>query len=551
MPRSNVIFDIDVVVDLLADRQPDSPAAKAAFEKALHAGCQLWLVAACLPTLLERLEKAFRSTADDSGKEAIPSTASSRASDALRGFLKKASVLSSHGFHAETAFQSDRPMGALILSAADALADDVEILSRDPSLLGADKRVVEPQKYADQEDSMKQIEDPIPFVDLARQQRRILPKLEKSISRVLRHGQYIMGPEIKELECRLAEYVGVEHAICCANGTDALLLALMAYGVGPGDAIFTSPFTFISTAEVISLLGATPVFVDIDPRTFNIDPCCLEDAIKACKENNPEVYALPAIPANSSGPLALKGIMPVDLFGVPVDYDRVNAVAAEHGLFVIEDAAQSFGAEYHGKRACSLGDIGCTSFFPAKPLGCYGDGGAVFTQDGNLAERMISMRVHGKGKDPYDNARIGLNARMDTLQAALLLSKLEIFPEEIVSRNRVAARYTEQLSLCESLQIPRVPEGLLSAWAQYSLLSNRREGIRSALRAKGIPTAVYYPKPLHLQTAYEGLGYRAGDFPVSESASRRIFSLPMHPYLLDEQIRIIAHEVTSALKGLQ
>jgi UDP-2-acetamido-2-deoxy-ribo-hexuluronate aminotransferase len=551
MPNNNVIFDIDVVVDLLANRQPASHAARAAFEKALHAGCQLWLVAACLPTLLERLEKAFQATTDDTGKEAIHSTVSSRARETLRSFLKKVSVLSSHGFHAEAAFESDRPMGALILYAADALTDDVEILSRDPSLLRADKRVVEPQTYAGQEDLTSQPEEPIPFVDLARQQHRILTKVEKSISKVLRHGQYIMGPEIKELERKLAEYVGVEHAICCASGTDALLLALMAYGVGPGDAIFTSPFTFISTAEVISLLGATPVFVDIDPRTFNIDPGCLKSAIKACKENNPGMYPLPAIPVNSPTPLEPKGVIPVDLFGLPVDYDRVNAIAAEHGLFVIEDAAQSFGAEYHGKRACSLGDIGCTSFFPAKPLGCYGDGGAVFTEDGDLAETMISMRVHGKGTDNYDNTRIGLNARMDTLQAAFLLPKLEIFPEEIVSRNRAAARYTEQLSPYESLQTPRVPEGLQSAWAQYSLLANRREDVQSALRAKGIPTAVYYPKPLHLQTAYRGLGYKEGDFPESESASRRIFSLPMHPYLSDEQIRRIAHELTMALEALQ
>jgi len=551
MPNNNVIFDIDVAVDLLADRRPASHAAKAAFDKALHAGCQLWLVAACLPTLLERLEKAFQASTEDTGKEAIRSTASSRARDTLRRFLKNVNVLSTHGFHAEAAFERDRPMGALILSSADALADDVEIVSRDPSLLAADKRVVDPRTYADREDSINQPGDSIPFVDLARQQHRILTKVEESIFNVLRHGQYIMGPEIKELEHKLADYVGVEHAICCASGTDALLLALMAYGVGPGDAIFTSPFTFISTAEVISLLGATPVFVDIDPRTFNIDPGCLERAIKACKEDNPGMYPLPALSLNSATSLEPKGIVPVDLFGLPADYDRVNAIAAEHGLFVIEDAAQSFGAEYHGKRACSLGDIGCTSFFPAKPLGCYGDGGAVFTEEGHLAERMISMRVHGEGKDKYDNTRIGLNARMDTLQAALLLPKLEVFPEEIVSRNRVAARYTEQLSPCESLQTPRVAEGLQSAWAQYSPLADHREKVQSALRAKGIPTAVYYPKPLHRQTAYRGLGYKEGDFPESESASRRIFSLPMHPYLSDEQIRMIARELILALEALQ
>jgi dTDP-4-amino-4,6-dideoxygalactose transaminase len=358
-----------------------------------------------------------------------------------------------------------------------------------------------------------------------------------------------MGPEIKELEQNLAAYAGVEHALCCASGTDALLLALMAYGVGPGDAVFTSPFTFISTAEVISLLGATPVFVDIDAATFNMDPDCLAKAIRALRGNDPAIYPLPARTDTSDAPLKPRGILPVDLFGIPADYQRIYTIAAEERLFVIEDAAQSLGAEYHGRRAGSLGDVGCTSFFPAKPLGCYGDGGAVFTQDKDLADRMVSLRVHGKGKDKYDNDRIGLNARMDTLQAALLLPKLEILPEEIAARNRVAARYTEQLSRTRAVETPRVPEGLVSAWAQYSILTDRREGIQTALKAKGIPTAVYYPKPLHLQTAYAALGYKEGDFPVSESSSRRILSLPMHPYLTDRQIMMITREVAAALKG--
>jgi UDP-2-acetamido-2-deoxy-ribo-hexuluronate aminotransferase len=241
--------------------------------------------------------------------------------------------------------------------------------------------------------------------------------------------------------------------------------------------------------------------------------------------------------------------MPVDLFGLPVDYERVNAIAAKHGLFVIEDAAQSFGATYHGRKAGSLGNIGCTSFFPAKPLGCYGDGGAVFTTDGDLAESVISMRIHGKGKDKYDNARIGLNARMDTLQAALLLPKLDIFPQEIVARNHVATRYTELLAPQPSLDTPHVPDGLQSAWAQYSILTDRRKEIQSALKEKGIPTAVYYPKPLHLQTAYARLGYGEGDFPSSEAAAGRIVSLPMHPYLEDRHLRLIATEIAAVLSG--
>ena len=549
MAENNVILDIDVVVDLLADHQPGGPAAKAAFDKALHREGRVWVVAASLPTLIERLEKAFGGSPVNAGREKGNGNASSRAREALLGFLKRVSVLSSYGFDAEAALKSETPTGTLVLRAAEALKGDVSILSRDPALRRADKRVMEPEAFVDQLDSTSGIEEAIPFVDLARQQHRILPQLEKRIFTVLRHGQYIMGPEIQELEQKLAEFAGVEHAISCASGTDALLLALMAFGVGPGQAIFTSPFTFISTAEVISLLGATPVFVDVDPRTFNIDPDCLEEAIKACEKRNPGIYPLSAPAVDSAAPLEPRGIMPVDLFGLPADYDRLNAIAAKHGLFVIEDAAQSFGAEYHGERACSLGDIGCTSFFPAKPLGCYGDGGAVFTEDSTLAERMISMRIHGKGRDKYDNSRIGLNARMDTLQAALLLPKLEIFPQELVVRNRMAARYTELLSSHESLQTPYIPDGLQSAWAQYSILTDRREAVQSALKAKGIPTAVYYPKPLHLQTAYAGLGYKEGNFPSSESAARRIVSLPMHPYLEDRHLRMIVKEIAVVLKG--
>ncbi len=549
MAEKDIILDVAVAVDVLADHRPDGPPAKTAVDTVLQAEGRVWLVAASLPVLVDRLAAAFEAAAGEEGKTLDRETASSKGRKALRSFLGRAGVLTSHGFDAEAALESKAPLEALILRAADALAGDVAILSRNPGFIATDKRVITPNDFIDREDSKDNTGGTIPFVDLARQQLRILTKVEKGISTVLHHGQYIMGPEIKKLEQKLAEYTRVEHAICCASGTDALLLALMAYGVGPGDAIFTSPFTFISTAEVISLLGATPVFVDIDPRTFNIDPDCLEKAIEACRETNPEIYPLPAPLAGSAKPLQPRGIMPVDLFGLPVDYDRVNSVAAEQGLFVIEDAAQSFGAEYQGRRACSLGDIGCTSFFPAKPLGCYGDAGAVFTQDGELAERMISIRVHGKGKDKYDNSRIGLNARMDTLQAALLLPKLEIFPEEIVARNRVAARYTELLSPHEALRTPHVPDGLLSAWAQYSSLADRREEIQSALKAKGIPTAVYYPKPLHLQTAYAGLGYKEGNFPESETASRRIFSLPMHPYLTDRQIEMIATEVAAALNG--
>jgi UDP-2-acetamido-2-deoxy-ribo-hexuluronate aminotransferase len=370
------------------------------------------------------------------------------------------------------------------------------------------------------------------FIDLATQQKQIRDRIESNIQAVLDHGQYILGPEIGELEQSLAEYVGVEHAVACSSGTDALLLALMAYNVGPGDAVLTSPFTFIATAEVISLLGATPVFVDIDQKTFNIDPEHLERALTAL-QGNADGYPLPTASIESS--VMAKGIIAVDLFGLPADYDAINAIAKKHALFVIEDAAQSFGAQYKGQRTCSLADIACTSFFPAKPLGGYGDGGMCFTDIEELAHAMRSLSVHGQGAHRYDNVRIGINGRMDTLQAAILQAKFDIFPKEIDLRQDVAARYTALLSSRRvELITPFVPSGSQSVWAQYSILAkneSQRSDIQTRLKEAGIPTAIYYSKPLHLQPAFQGLGYKEGDFPVSEDCSLRIFSLPMHPYL--------------------
>ncbi len=367
----------------------------------------------------------------------------------------------------------------------------------------------------------------IDFIDLKAQQQAILPSLWERLDRVLAHGQYIMGPEVQELEERLAAYVGVKHAISCSSGTDALLMPLMAYGVGPGDAVFTTPFTFIATAEVIQLLGATPVFVDIDPRTFNIDPEALAETIIGLRKD----------PHTSS--LRPKGIIPVDLFGQPADYDRINAIAQKHGLFVLEDAAQAFGATYKGRRAGSLAKVAATSFFPAKPLGCYGDGGAIFTDDDRLAEMLRSIRIHGQGSHRYDNVRLGLNGRFDTLQAAILLAKLEVFDQEILARQEVARRYSEALQ--GLVAVPYIAPTCTSVWAQYSVLSDRRTMLQGKLREAGIPTAIYYPIPLHLQGAFAHLGYKSGDFPISEGAAARIFSLPMHPYLAPpQQERIIA-----------
>ncbi|MBU0994484.1 MAG: DegT/DnrJ/EryC1/StrS family aminotransferase [Proteobacteria bacterium] len=366
------------------------------------------------------------------------------------------------------------------------------------------------------------------FIDLKAQFKSIEADVQQKINTVLEHGQFIMGPEINELEDQLAKYTGVKHAVSCSSGTDAILLALMALGAGPGDAIFTSPFTFIATAEVISLLGATPVFVDIDPLTYNIDPAKLEATIVKFKNTA----------------LTPRGIIAVDLFGLPADYDLINIIAKNHDLYVIEDGAQSFGADYHGKKSCSMADIACTSFFPAKPLGCFGDGGMCFTDDDNLAKVMQSLRVHGKGSHKYDNERIGINGRLDTLQAAILLSKFSIFPKELKKRENAAKQYTELFSSSRNqLSIPVTVNGYRSVWAQYSILAKdeaHRALIQSALKENDIPTAIYYPKPLHLQTAFKYLGYKEGDFPVSEDCSKRIFSIPMHPYLEWEDQKKIA-----------
>lgn len=352
------------------------------------------------------------------------------------------------------------------------------------------------------------------FIDLAAQQKRIRAQIEKRFQLILDHGQYILGPEIREIEEKLAAYVGVPFAVSVASGTDALLMPLMAEKVGPGDAVFAPTFTFIATAGAIALTGATPVFVDIDPETFNIDPGRLEEAIAATK---------------AAGKLAPRAIIPVDLFGQPADYKAIQAIAERHRLFVLEDAAQSFGGSQDGRRTGALAGVAGTSFFPAKPLGAYGDGGMIFTASAEMRDRLLSIRVHGQGVDKYTNVRVGINGRMDSLQAAVLLAKMEIFPEEMELRQQVAARYDRLLA--GLVKTPAVRPGNVSAWAQYSVLHPRRDELITRLRDAGIPTAVYYPIPLHRQQAFAHLGYRRGDFPVAERVAGEIFSLPMHPYL--------------------
>jgi dTDP-4-amino-4,6-dideoxygalactose transaminase len=366
----------------------------------------------------------------------------------------------------------------------------------------------------------------IPFVDLQAQRRRLGDRIDAAIRRVLEHGCFVMGPEVGELEERLAAYCGVRHAITCASGTDALLLALLAHGVGGGDAVVVPSFTFPATPEVVALIGATPVFADVLPETYDIDPASAVTAVDV---------------ARAAG-LTPRAVIAVDLFGQPADYATLEPLCREHGLVLVADAAQSFGATLRGRRVGAIGDVSCTSFFPAKPLGCYGDGGAVFTGDDDLAATLRSLRVHGQGSGKYDIIRVGINGRLDTIQAAILLEKLTIFDEELRARQRIADRYDAGLAGVVDLPLRR-PEAT-SAWAQYTVRSERRDDLAATLAADGIPTAVHYPRPLHAQPAYRGAP-TAGDLRGAETLAQRVVSLPMHPYL-DE---VAQDRVVSALLG--
>ncbi len=352
------------------------------------------------------------------------------------------------------------------------------------------------------------------FIDLKAQYQHLKEKIDKRIADVLAHGKYIMGPEVQEFEEKLAEYVGVKHAITCANGTDALTLSLMVLEIKEGDAVFCPTFTFFATAEVISFANATPVFVDSNEQTFNICPIDLEKRIQQ---------------TILEGKLKPKAIIAVDLFGLPANYPEIEAIAKKYDLKLIEDAAQGFGGSINEKKAGSFGDIATTSFFPAKPLGCYGDGGAIFTDNDEYAKLLRSYRVHGKGSDKYDNVRIGMNSRLDTIQAAILLEKLAEFPRELINRNKAAVNYETELA--SIYNTPQVPSGYSSSWAQYTLVDENRDVIMAQYKGKGVPTVVYYGTCMHQQTAFSNLDYQQGDFPIAERLCKQVFSLPMHPYL--------------------
>jgi len=376
---------------------------------------------------------------------------------------------------------------------------------------------------------MSEYSAPTQFIDLAAQQKLIRPQLDLAISRVLDHGQYIMGPEVKEFEARLREFTGASHALTCANGTDALTLVLMAWGIGPGDAVFVPSFTYVATAEAPAQLGATPFFVDVCEDTFNIDPQSFKQAVIDCRTLG----------------LTPKVVIAVDLFGQPADIDTIADIAHAEGFKVLVDGAQSFGATSKGRRVGTLGDATTTSFFPAKPLGCYGDGGAVFTNNDEDAQLINSIRLHGKGSEKYDNVRVGVNSRLDTLQAAILIEKLKIFPRELELRDHVAAGYTSALS--GYLKTPKILERDTSAWAQYTLIIDSRKALQESLQRREIPSVVYYPNPLSLQTGYKHFPCVSSGVAVSEYLSEHVLSLPMHPYISNQQQASIINAVMEVL----
>ena len=543
----HLVLDAATIVEFWCDARAQTQSLAELMERAPAHGWQIWIAAsqvASLESLACRRMKASGAAPDDARE-----TARARVSD----LLEQVQVLSSFGHEQAQIYARARNIEqAQVAASARRLAGGaVAIVTHDPSFDALDEvTCLSPQEALEQLDRPPAPQKGmVPFIDLSAQLRRLRPEVERRVDTVLGHGKYIMGPEVEELETRLADYAGVDHAIGVSSGTDALLIALMALEVGPGDEVITSPFSFISTAETVALLGAKTVFVDIDPVTYNIDAAQIEAAISA----------------------KTKAIIPVSLYGQPADFDKINQVADKYGLPVIEDAAQSFGATYKGKPSCSLSTIGCTSFFPSKPLGGYGDGGACFTDDPALAKRMREIRVHGQDRR-YHHPVIGLNGRLDTLQAAILLAKLDVLPDEIAARQRAAERYTARLAehhaalghpgpdgdasahvsqahgASSGITLPEVKADRTSAWAQYTVAVANREAVQEQLKQADIPTAVYYPVPLYRQPVFAHTGAQSADFPNCEALQSRVLSLPMHPYLSETDQARIADALDRAIR---
>jgi UDP-2-acetamido-2-deoxy-ribo-hexuluronate aminotransferase len=476
-------------------------------------GDTLWIHMAIIGDLLDRATAEVMRTQSALGATHAREYARAR----IEPLLDQCQLLASLADEAPAALQANAEI-AMALRAAQRLGPQARVLAPRAECT-LDPLCMPPEDYL----AAHAMPKPIPFIDLERQQHALRTGLEPALHRVLHHGQYILGPEISALECELANYVGVRHAITVASGTDALLIALMALNIEPGDEVITTPYTWISTAEVIALLRAKPVFVDIEWETMNIDPAAIPRAITS----------------------RTRAIMPVGIYGQCADMTAINRIADAAGIPVIEDAAQCFGATHHGVRSCALSRIGCTSFFPSKPLGCYGDGGAIFTNDDALADTMRQIRVHGQ-KVKHQHPIVGINGRMDTLQAAIVLEKLRIFDKECRLRNEVAARYDAMLAPLPGITTPKIAKGNTSVYAQYTIRLNDPDAASARLQKAGIPSVGYYRVPLHLQGAFASLGYKKGDFPIAEKVASQGLSLPMSPHITAaEQQRVVealAHE---------
>ncbi len=522
----DLLLDINVVIDVCQPRPDHESVALKSMSKCRREGGRMWLYAGSVQAMVYILAKGLIDAARHNGAALPRPEAHRRARNLLQRFAQDKHWLASLASEGDVFDAEDLEDEQLVRALERFQPGTIKLLTRDKVLSQTYlEQTISPEQYCQTPAGSSKFD----FIDLKSQQDVIRSKLENNIHRVLHHGRYIMGPEILELEEKLADYVGVKNCITCGSGTDTLLIAMMALEIGPGDEVITTPFTFIATGEMIALLGAKPVFVDIDPRTYNIEPSKIEAAI------TPNT----------------KAIMPVSLYGQCADMDAINTIADKHGLAVIEDGAQSFGATYKGRRSCGLSTIGSTSFFPSKPLGCYGDGGALFTNDDVLAKAMREIRVHGQDRR-YHHARIGTSSRLDTLQAAILLSKLERFDWEVEQRQKVASSYTKLITKkCQQIATPHIEAHNTSVYAQYTIQAADRSSVAKRLSDTGIPTAVHYPMPLHLQPAFAIYGWKEGDFLVAEEASKRVISLPMHPDLTDEQVRYVVNCVNRCARSAE
>lgn len=502
----DLLIDVNIVIDICAGRLPYAHVSAAALHQGRANGVKLWLYAGSVQTLeynlLSELKRNDINNSIHAGLHATNREWFKRTRQLLKAFAADKQWLASLAGEGDV-FDSPDPEDEQLIRALDRFKPgSIKLLTRDSMLCERyPQHTITPEQYLQIPSQPKAID----FMDLAAQQDKLRPQLERNIHRVLHHGQYILGPEVEELEKKLAAYTGAKHCISVANGTDALQIAQMALGIGPGDEVITPGFTYIATAETVALLGAKPAYVDIDPRTYNLNPELLESAITP----------------------RTKAIIPVSLYGQCADFDAINAIAAKHGIPVIEDAAQSFGATYKGRKSCNLSTIACASFFPSKPLGCYGDGGAIFTNDDNLAKIMRQIARHGQDRR-YHHIRVGVNSRLDALQAAILLPKLAVFDAEIALRQQVAERYTKLLSEAGITTTPYIKPHNTSAWAQYTIRVTDRDSLQGKLKEAGIPTAVHYPIPLNKQPAVADANVH---MPVGDEVAQQVMSLPMSPEL--------------------